>query len=85
MRRGVRQRLKRVRSLQGWWAIAVVGWIYGLPGFLTDGRWWWGALGNETAQRVAVVAAGTALLVIGLIAIRRLDRVAGRVASQLRR
>lgn len=59
-------------------ALGVLGWIYGLPGFVTDGRWWW----QSTSRAGLMVAVGVvSLLMLSAIT----AAAAGNVPSRLRR
>lgn len=57
--RHARRRLGRALPLFG-----LLGWIYGLPGFFTDGRWWW-----QSASQVGVAVAVVLLSMLALSAV----------------
>jgi hypothetical protein len=84
MRRQLRRGFRRAWSLRGWWAVAVFGWLYGLPGFVTDGRWWLGAFGGEL-RGVAFVATAGAVVILGMIAFQNMNRLTRPIARALRR
>lgn len=71
--RSVRRHVTRALPVLG-----LLGWIYGLPGFITDGRWWW----QSTSRAGLVVAVGVvSLLTLSAI----MAAAAGNVPTRLRR
>lgn len=71
--RRVRRHLGRIVPVLG-----VLGWLYGLPGFITDGRWWW----QSTSRAGLAVAVG----VVSLLTLSSIMAAAsGNVPNRLRR
>lgn len=58
--------------------VGLLGWVYGLPGFVTDGRWWW-----QSTSRIGIVVALGVVTVLVLSSIAA--AAAGNVPSRARR
>lgn len=71
--RALRRRLGRTLPLVG-----LLGWVYGLPGFVTDGRWWW-----QSTSRIGVIVAFGVVTVLVFASIAA--AAAGNVPSKARR
>lgn len=81
--RRLARRLRRAVPLVG-----LLGWLYGLPGFVTDGRWWWQSTSGVAPVVgllvvTSLVVASVTMAAKGMVPGRRMLSVARRFVAKL--